>query len=252
MQYQPPAWAQCLLRSLLEPRHRDTIPGDLIEDYRERLLHHEKRVAVNAWYLRQVLSFVTARSLLLLLLHGSSAPLPVWVAAVAALQFAVLVAAPAWAGVTLGWALFSLGAIALAAAALCSLATAPDRRLIVRVSGLWILPFTLVSVVTLTASTFSPIPGVVIFFFCVPGAAWHASVRSGRLGLGITAGGAVGSMIALLGAAGATMLHYPYPPLTTLPFVSGVAAMLGAVGGLFGARFSRFSWTVPESLSIVS
>jgi hypothetical protein len=52
----PPTWARRLLRALLDPRNRDSIDGDLLEEYNER-------GAATAWYLRQVLSFVNARSL---------------------------------------------------------------------------------------------------------------------------------------------------------------------------------------------
>jgi hypothetical protein len=247
MQCQPPEWAQWLLRSMLEPRHRETIPGDLLEDYRERL-NHESRSSVNAWYIRQVLSFVNAAGLRRLLLPGSSA----WVAAVAVFQFAILVAAPVWAGVTPGWALFAFSTIALAAAGICALASAPERRVVMRASGLWILPFLATSLVVLTASTYSPIAGVLIFFFCVPGASFHAAARSGKLSPGIAAGIAAGSAIVLVATASTMMLHHPHPPLTTLPFVLGIVAILSAIGGLFGSRFSRFASIEPELLSIVS
>jgi hypothetical protein len=247
MHHQPPAWAQSLLRLLLEPRHRETIPGDLLEDYRERLLNGTQCAAATAWYIRQVFSFVTARSLCRLLLPGSSG----WIAAVAALQFVILVAAPVWAGIEPGWALFSLGAVALAGAGLCALAAAPERRIVVRVSTLW-LPVVTASLVILNVQAFSPVPGVVTFFCCVPAAAFHAAARSGRLSLGIAAGTVVGSAMVLFAFAVSTILRYPHPPFLAVPFGCGVAAMLGAIGGLFGREFSPVSSPEPELLSIVS
>ena len=247
MQQQPPAWAHSLLRLMLEPRHRETIPGDLLEDYRERLLNGTRRSAATAWYVRQVLSFVTARSLCQLLLPGSSR----WIAAVAAFHFLILVAAPAWAGIEPGWALFSLGAFALAGAGLCALAAAADRRIVVRVSSVWV-PVVLAFLVILNVQAFSPVPGVVTFFCCVPVAAFHAASRSGRLSLGIAAGTVLGSAMVLFAFVVSTILRYPHPPILAVPIVCGVAAMLGAIGGLFGREFSSFSSSEPELLSIVS
>jgi hypothetical protein len=52
-------WADLVLRFLLKPRDRDTISGDLLEEYRERVLPARGPFAARMWYLRQVLSFVT-------------------------------------------------------------------------------------------------------------------------------------------------------------------------------------------------
>jgi hypothetical protein len=52
-------WADLVLRLLLKPRDRDTISGDLLEEYRERVLPARGPLAAHVWYLRQVLSFVT-------------------------------------------------------------------------------------------------------------------------------------------------------------------------------------------------
>jgi hypothetical protein len=50
----PPRWAESLLIGLLKPRDRETIPGDLLEEYREERLPLMGRVRANLWYLRQV------------------------------------------------------------------------------------------------------------------------------------------------------------------------------------------------------
>jgi hypothetical protein len=52
----PPRWAEWLLRAILEPRDRDTIPGDLLEEYREVIVPTRGRFRANLWYLRQALS----------------------------------------------------------------------------------------------------------------------------------------------------------------------------------------------------
>jgi len=55
----PPAWAEAVLRALLEPRNRDTVTGDLLEEYREAIVPARSALGARIWYVRQVASFVT-------------------------------------------------------------------------------------------------------------------------------------------------------------------------------------------------
>ena len=52
-------WADLLLRFLLKPRDRETISGDLLEEYHEEVLPAKGPFFARLWYLRQVLSFVS-------------------------------------------------------------------------------------------------------------------------------------------------------------------------------------------------
>jgi hypothetical protein len=54
----PPRWAEWLLGVMLKPRDRDTISGDLLEEYREVIVPTRGRTRANLWYLRQALSLV--------------------------------------------------------------------------------------------------------------------------------------------------------------------------------------------------
>jgi hypothetical protein len=54
----PPAWAEALLRLLLAPKDRDSVSGDLLEQYRATVLPARGGVAADWWYVRQVGSFV--------------------------------------------------------------------------------------------------------------------------------------------------------------------------------------------------
>jgi hypothetical protein len=63
----PPRWAEALLRLWLAPRDRDSIAGDLLEEYREVILPARGRFRARLWYLRQVLSLVDAVTLGLVL-----------------------------------------------------------------------------------------------------------------------------------------------------------------------------------------
>jgi len=49
----PPRWAETLLRLLLRPEDRESVSGDLLEEYRESALP-ERGIGADAWYVRQV------------------------------------------------------------------------------------------------------------------------------------------------------------------------------------------------------
>jgi hypothetical protein len=59
----PPAWDEALLRALVGPRNRDTISGDLLEEYCEVVLPQRGDRGARLWYLRQVASFITTAGL---------------------------------------------------------------------------------------------------------------------------------------------------------------------------------------------
>lgn len=57
----PPWWLERALVLLLNPRDRETISGDLLEEYREGKLPHLGSTRANWWYARQLLSFASVR-----------------------------------------------------------------------------------------------------------------------------------------------------------------------------------------------
>lgn len=54
----PPRWMEWMMRAALRPRDRDTVSGDLIEEYREEVFPAKGRWAADFWYLRQALSLI--------------------------------------------------------------------------------------------------------------------------------------------------------------------------------------------------
>ena len=54
----PPRWAEALLERLLPERVRETIVGDLREEFIESVLPREGRFRARFWYFRQVVSFI--------------------------------------------------------------------------------------------------------------------------------------------------------------------------------------------------
>jgi hypothetical protein len=53
----PPQWAEALLRVMLKPEDRESVPGDLLEEYRETIVP-TRGSAADRWYVRQVASFI--------------------------------------------------------------------------------------------------------------------------------------------------------------------------------------------------
>ena len=61
-QLNPPAWAEHVLRSLLKPEDRESVSGDLLEEFRETVVPSRGRVRANVWYVGQVAGFVWRRA----------------------------------------------------------------------------------------------------------------------------------------------------------------------------------------------
>jgi hypothetical protein len=63
IQRTPPRWLERMLLCCLPARYRETISGDLLEEYREVQVPRLGYMRANVWYLRQSISFVSVRSL---------------------------------------------------------------------------------------------------------------------------------------------------------------------------------------------
>jgi hypothetical protein len=55
-QASPPRWAEAVLRSLLRPADRESISGDLLEEYRAAKRPHLGPFGANVWYVKHVVS----------------------------------------------------------------------------------------------------------------------------------------------------------------------------------------------------
>jgi hypothetical protein len=62
IQQSPPGWLERMLILCLPARDRETISGDLLEEYREEQLPRLGPGRANVWYLRQSISFLSVRS----------------------------------------------------------------------------------------------------------------------------------------------------------------------------------------------
>jgi hypothetical protein len=54
----PPRWAEAMLRLSLKRADRESVSGDLLEEYRDGIVPARGRPAADLWYLRQVSGFV--------------------------------------------------------------------------------------------------------------------------------------------------------------------------------------------------
>lgn len=54
----PPRWAETVLCLLLAPRDRQTVSGDLVEEYRETIYPARGQLRADVWYLTQVAEFL--------------------------------------------------------------------------------------------------------------------------------------------------------------------------------------------------
>ena len=59
----PPRWLERTLLLFLSARDRETISGDLLEEYREERLPRSGALRANCWYLRQLVSFASIQIL---------------------------------------------------------------------------------------------------------------------------------------------------------------------------------------------
>jgi hypothetical protein len=62
LQVRPPRWLESLLLLLLEPKHRESVSGDLLEEYREVIQPARGSRAADLWYARQVAGFLWRQS----------------------------------------------------------------------------------------------------------------------------------------------------------------------------------------------
>ena len=68
----PPRWAETLLRLVLDSRDRDTVSGDLLEEFRESIRPTRGPSAADGWYIRQVMGFVVRSNVVPALLFGGA------------------------------------------------------------------------------------------------------------------------------------------------------------------------------------
>ena len=68
----PPSWVEALLRVFLKPADFDSVSGDLLEEYRDSIHPVRGQRGADAWYVRQVLGFVSRSARVWAVLIGAA------------------------------------------------------------------------------------------------------------------------------------------------------------------------------------
>jgi hypothetical protein len=68
----PPRFADAVLRLLLDPDDRESVSGDLLEEYRESILPVRGRLRADLWFVTEVLGFLWRNTRVLALVLGTS------------------------------------------------------------------------------------------------------------------------------------------------------------------------------------
>ena len=225
----PPRWAERFLRWVLNPADRDTITGDLLEEYRETIVPTLGVSAARRWYLKHALSLVFAPRL--------AGQWFIWLIATAGLALAFAMRyrlGPEFPDG--GWAM-----LAIAACAMFSLRVA-HLRFVTRMTLIFGIGFVLITlVITVGAALLSPRPdlhevlvaysgtrgkvlvasGAAVFII----AAFRTAAASQRIGVGVLT--AMGT--AVVGVAGWTV------------FVTGLASIAPGLWHQLGP-LSSLAW----------
>ncbi|HEU4693710.1 MAG TPA: hypothetical protein VFS23_35345 [Vicinamibacterales bacterium] len=269
----PPVWAEAILRALLAPRNRDTISGDLLEEYCEVALPQRGELGATLWYMRQVVSFITIAGLIRAtvgwlredrMFERVARSSWTWLAAGSLgvlILFGSLVESDFRPPVGLG--VFIAISIVLTLASLVSMRSRGDAQTLWRIGLAAGLLVTLVLVTRLLVDVFDPvdpldrflarvrddysefdyprrwIPAVAVTVILMGGgllAAW----RTGRVGTGTLAAivaSVSGSVLYLvLVAIGNLLPMGPHGPVPTMlvPVLVMFSTVLGTLGALFG------------------
>jgi len=166
----PPAWAEAVLRALLDSRNRETVSGDLLEEYREVVVPTSGVVRARVWYLRQVLSFMTPHALVRAVVgseregemaNNLSRASLLWTIA-ASLTLAVIVALLVRSnfGPPLGLNVLVPIALALAVSTAASMRSRADIRPLLRAGLIWGGLLAVVLLVRLLFDVFAPVDPV--------------------------------------------------------------------------------------------
>jgi hypothetical protein len=228
----PPRWAQSLLQTILDERDRETVSGDLLEEYIEVRLPARGSRRASLWYLRQVLSLLTWRGVCRLAMDGSWSSAILWAAAAALVEFVFVFVLPDTFGASIESSVFMLIACALAASgvtAFRSVSFASARYW----GSLTFVVIVSASMLPISLLGFFALSLALIFIAAGFYGAWHGGlVRTGTLlammtsAIAILLVQAAGALSAALG--GASELHPPMPNLLMLCPISLVFGTLGA------------------------
>ena len=254
----PPRWMEAMVRWFLAPRDRETITGDLLEEYREEAVPARGHARATVWYLVQGASLMT---------HSKIARESAWVI-VGGLMLSTLLFAlnrtHFGPPVPLSAAVFV--AVVLGITAATAMRSSTDLRFLGRISLRWAGVLSAVLVARMLVDVFKPLTegfailnqnatgrgfllGVAMAVIFVA-AGFHGAWRTGRVRMGILvamAASAFGSLITIvvigLGSTPSFDLRHTDGPGQVFGQNGGLATlvvlMLSTVPGTIGAALAR-------------
>jgi hypothetical protein len=231
---QPPVWAEALLRALLPQRSRDAIAGDLLEEYRESVLPAGGTFLAKIWYVRQVLSFL---DLAVLVEVARKIPPLLWGTCASLAVYILLFAVPYATGTTVSTVLLFFTGIVLTIVGATAIRNLIEGWSLLRPGLVPFICFGLTTAVAVSAKVFRPtlIVGTFVVIVTVTGFQW--TFRTGQFRSGIVAAVGIGTAAAALILVAVSLLHLPHPPIRSVVVLPAAAAILGAIGAVFGKRF---------------
>jgi len=258
----PPQWAEYVLRVLLRARDRETITGDLLEEYREVALPTLGPLRAKLWYLRQVGSLMNTAN--------ASIPSSIWIGiAGVSLSTLCFLLVRSNFGPPMRLRLAILVAVALGITAATAIRTAADFKFLWRASRSWGLLFAgtlLVGNVISALASHLPVflreqaeashPGHVpevspllmrLFVIAIAAiymaAGFRGAWRTGQVRKGICAAlgtSVIGSLLAFAVGILIENLFFGEMSRALIPFaVILVSPMLSTVPGSIGGMFGR-------------
>jgi hypothetical protein len=237
----PPRWAEAFLRATLKPRDRETVSGDLFEEFREWAVPTLGPARARIWYVRQVASLTDLPSL-----GRISSPFD-WVAVMIAVQFVFLFVVPRALGLRLELSLFAPFAVALGVVGALSIQSREQVWMILRQSAVWgtIFAAAMLSKMTFGAIPFPMLGLLVATTFLAPAfiAAWKTTFVWVGI-LAVLGASFTGSATAAIGVSVFARygIESNHPP-ADLNFILLTMAT-GVIVGMFGAIFGKAANTV--------
>ena len=267
----PPCWAEAALCMMLQPRDRDTITGDLLEEYREAVVPAVGVSRARLWYLRNALSLVTMagcrRLVERLVVSRKSSVLWIGAALAAAGVLLLMLARTNWGPPRVPLVFVQLGAAGLAVCAATALRPAIEDGLLWRVGMIWGALFAAAIAVRMLFDLVAPLDversflsshvpdrgvilgaGIAVIFLA---AGFAGAWRSGRVRAGTLtamASSAIGSTITVIVATVVFEFLFavrrPGTPAQVFSIANGIQAplvvlMFSTVLGTIGAMFGR-------------
>ena len=237
----PPRWAEAALRALLKPRDRDTVTGDLLEEYREAVVPALGVFRARLWYLRQALSLMTLAGCCQAAVGSVGRNgMVLWAAAAAVVEYTFIFLVPGRLGLPLGLSLFVLITAALGISGATAIRSAADVRFLWRASWLWGFLFAAAMAARIAVDARGAAVAVILMAAGFRGAWRTGEVRTGILTA--MAASVIGSLltIAVVALGLPIGIGNPHPPIASGLFVLlAISTVVGTVGAMFGSEYNR-------------